>query len=115
MRIWTGATMLPPPRMTLLTKLSAARQAAGTPRRGPGWSAALVIEAVMMPRVFVAIGLLCAIPHVAAAQTGAAPFCLQTVGGGVRCVFGTMGECERARANPSSSQCITRSDAQGTT
>jgi hypothetical protein len=69
----------------------------------------------MMPRVFVAIGLLCAIPHVAAAQTGAAPFCLQTVGGGVRCVFGTMGECERARANPSSSQCITRSDAQGTT
>jgi hypothetical protein len=53
--------------------------------------------------------------HVAAAQSGNAPFCLKTPTGQVRCSFATMGECERARPNASSGQCITRSDAGGTT
>jgi hypothetical protein len=60
-----------------------------------------------------AMALLGAIPPVAA-QTGAAPFCLQTPTG-TRCAFGTMGECERARGSTTSAQCITRTDAQGTT
>jgi hypothetical protein len=50
----------------------------------------------------------------AAAQTGNSPFCLQTAAG-ARCVFTTMGECERARTSSASGQCITRTDAQGTT
>jgi|SoiMethySBSTD1v2_1073268.scaffolds.fasta_scaffold6666399_1 hypothetical protein len=49
-----------------------------------------------------------------AAQTGTAPYCLQT-SGGTRCVFGTMGDCENARSGMSSAQCITNSDAHGTT
>ena len=61
-----------------------------------------------------AIVALCATPQVAAAQTGTAPFCLQTVAG-ARCVFGTMGDCERARGDAPSTQCITRADAHGTT
>jgi hypothetical protein len=57
-----------------------------------------------------------AIAQVAAAQTGSAPFCLQpAAGAGARCVFGTMAECERARASTSSGQCMTRTDAHGTT
>jgi hypothetical protein len=55
-----------------------------------------------------------AMPQVAAAQTGTAPFCLQTAAG-ARCVFATMGECERARTSSSSGQCMTRTDAHGTT
>ena len=57
---------------------------------------------------------LSAVPH-AAAQTGTAPFCLQTPSGGARCVFGSMGECESARGSTSGAQCITSSDARGTT
>jgi hypothetical protein len=53
------------------------------------------------------------VPQAAAAQTGSAPFCLQTAAG-ARCVFGTMSECESARGN-SSGQCMTRTDARGTT
>jgi hypothetical protein len=60
------------------------------------------------------IGALCLLPQVAAAQTGTAPFCLQTPAG-TRCVFGTMGECEKARGSTSRGQCITRTDAHGTT
>jgi hypothetical protein len=66
---------------------------------------------------FAAIVTLCVTPNVAAAQTGTAPFCLQTATG-TRCAFGTMGECESARGNTgdtSPGQCITRTDAQGTT
>jgi hypothetical protein len=49
----------------------------------------------------------------AAAQTGNAPFCLQTAGG-AKCVYMTMGECERARGS-SSAQCMTQADAKGAT
>ncbi len=63
---------------------------------------------------FVSIVVLCGTQQVAVAQTGTAPYCLQTTAG-TRCVFGTMGECERARGSYSSSQCITRTDAHGTT
>jgi hypothetical protein len=61
-----------------------------------------------------AIAALCAMPQFAAAQTGTAPFCLQTAGG-ARCVFGTMAECESARGSSSAGQCMTRTDANGTT
>jgi hypothetical protein len=54
------------------------------------------------------------VPQAAAAQTGSAPFCLQTLSS-VRCVYATMGECERARGDGSNDQCITRTDAQGLT
>ena len=65
----------------------------------------------------VAVVVLLALPEIAAAQTGTAPFCLQTTAG-ARCVFGTMGECESARGSTGDTapgQCITRTDAQGTT
>jgi hypothetical protein len=61
-----------------------------------------------------AIIALHALPQLAVAQTGTAPFCLQTAAG-ARCVFTTMGECERARTSSASGQCITRTDAHGTT
>jgi hypothetical protein len=57
---------------------------------------------------------LCAMPEVVAAQTGNAPFCLQT-GAGVRCIYATADDCERARGSLSSDQCITRTDALGST
>jgi hypothetical protein len=50
----------------------------------------------------------------AAAETGNAPFCLQTATG-AKCVYDTMGECERARGDTSAVQCITQSDAHGVT
>jgi hypothetical protein len=53
--------------------------------------------------------------QVAVAQTGGAPFCLKTATGQLRCVYATMGQCEDARPSASSDQCITRSDAAGTT
>jgi hypothetical protein len=62
----------------------------------------------------IAISALCLTSHVAAAQTGTAPFCLQGLLG-TRCVYGTMGACEAARGNTSPDQCITRTDAHGTT
>jgi hypothetical protein len=62
---------------------------------------------------FAAITALHAMPP-AGAQTGSSQFCLQTAAG-ARCVFDTMGDCERARGNFSSSQCMTRADAHGTT
>jgi len=61
----------------------------------------------------VAIVTFHALAQTAAAQSGNSPFCLQTAAG-ARCVFATMGECERARTS-ASGQCITRTDAQGTT
>ena len=50
----------------------------------------------------------------ATAETGNAPFCLQTATG-AKCVYDTMGECERARGDTSAVQCITQSDAHGVT
>ena len=55
-----------------------------------------------------------AVPQVAAAQSGRAQFCLQDASG-ARCVFDTMGDCERARGSFSAAQCITRTDAHGAT
>src|SRR4030095_15628451 len=57
---------------------------------------------------------ICAAPAVAIAQSGTAPYCLQT-SAGARCVFSTMGECEKARGSTTTSQCITSTDARGTT
>jgi hypothetical protein len=64
--------------------------------------------------VSAAIMAFSAVPQVAVAQTGSAPFCLQTLTS-VRCVYATMADCERARRDSSNDQCITRTDAQGTT
>jgi hypothetical protein len=50
----------------------------------------------------------------AAAQSGNGQFCIQTAAG-ARCVFDTMGDCERVRGSSSSAQCMTRTDAHGTT
>ena len=58
--------------------------------------------------------VLCAMPQIVTAQTGNAPFCLQTAAG-ARCIFATMEECERARGTLSSNQCITSTDARGVT
>lgn len=57
--------------------------------------------------------LLPAIRAAVAAPTGNAPFCLKTASGQLNCSFPTMGQCEQARGG--SDQCITRSDAGGTT
>jgi hypothetical protein len=63
-----------------------------------------------------ALATLAGAPQFAAAQTsGNAPFCLKTAGGQLSCSYSTMGECEQARGSQSSNQCITRSDAGGTT
>jgi len=57
-----------------------------------------------------------ALQGAAVAQTGNAPFCLKRgPTGQVSCIYPTMGECERARGTVSGDQCITRSDAGGTT
>jgi hypothetical protein len=50
----------------------------------------------------------------AAAESGASQYCIQTAAG-ARCLFDTMADCERARGNSSSAQCMTRTDAHGTT
>jgi hypothetical protein len=50
----------------------------------------------------------------AAAQTGNAPFCLQS-STGAKCIYMTMGECERARGDSAIVQCITQADARGVT
>jgi len=70
------------------------------------------MRTVAVPIVLFAIY---AMPQLAAAQTGTAPYCLQSPLTGTRCVYGTMGECENARGSTSSAQCITRTDAHGTT
>jgi hypothetical protein len=63
----------------------------------------------------VAIATLFAMPQTAAAQTGTAPYCLQTTMG-TRCMFSTMAECEAAKGKTTYfEQCLTRTDTQGTT
>jgi len=66
-----------------------------------------------MKALFVCTAVFLAAASGASAQSGSAPFCIQTAGG-ARCVFATMADCERA-ASTTSAQCITRSDAHGTT
>jgi hypothetical protein len=67
-------------------------------------------------RMLVAVIMIMSIaPQIAVAQTGSAPFCLKRTTGQLDCTFPTMGECEQARPSVSSDQCITRSDAAGTT
>ena len=62
-----------------------------------------------------AIVVLLVLPDGVNAQTGTAPFCLQVPNSSARCVYGTLGECEAARGNTSPGQCMTRTDAHGTT
>ena len=63
----------------------------------------------------IAMAALCAIVQTAVAQTGTAPFCLQ-INTGTRCIFSSMGECEAAKGRTTwPEQCITRTDAHGTT
>jgi hypothetical protein len=80
---------------------------AGWERRKPCAS-----YAMKMLLVWAAVTLAVA-PGTAAAQSGTAPFCIQTAAG-ARCVFATMADCERM-ARATSAQCITRADAHGTT
>ena len=56
-----------------------------------------------------------ATPQFAAAQSGSAPYCLQTTMG-TRCMFSTMADCEAAKGKTTYfEQCLTRTDTQGTT
>lgn len=57
--------------------------------------------------------LLASVP-IASAQVGNAQFCLQT-SSGAKCVYTTMGDCERARGDTSAVQCMTQTDARGLT
>jgi hypothetical protein len=68
------------------------------------------MNAAFVPMIFA----FSVVAQIAAAQTGNAPFCLQTAGG-AKCAYMTMAECERARGNSSASQCITQADAKGAT
>jgi hypothetical protein len=65
-------------------------------------------------KMLVLIIALSASPKLAAAQTGNAPFCLQT-STGANCAYITMGDCERARGDTSAAQCISQADAHGVT
>src|SRR5258708_6660945 len=79
----------------------------GHPMRTFLTSAAMLLTAA-------AIMSLSGAPH-AVAQTGNAPFCLKTATGQLNCGYSTMAQCEQARGSQSADQCITRSDASGTT
>jgi hypothetical protein len=64
--------------------------------------------------VGLAVLALAALAQISHAQTGNSPFCLQT-SAGAKCVYMTMGDCERARGNSSAAQCMTQADARGAT
>jgi hypothetical protein len=66
-------------------------------------------------RILIAAILMLSAAQAAEAQSGSAPFCLKAGTGALNCVYGTMGDCERARPSMSADQCITRADADGTT
>ena len=51
----------------------------------------------------------------AGAQTGTGQFCLKTMAGQAKCAFQTMAQCEQARSQGSSDQCVDRSQVGGTT
>ncbi|HZO44721.1 MAG TPA: hypothetical protein VFB68_02455 [Xanthobacteraceae bacterium] len=62
----------------------------------------------------VVIVVVSALPQPAAAQSGTAPYCLQTAMG-TRCMFSTMAECEAAKGKTTYfEQCMTRTDTKGT-
>ncbi len=65
-------------------------------------------------KMLVLILALSAWPKLVAAQTGNAPFCLQT-STGTSCAYITMGDCERARGDAAATQCISQADAHGVT
>jgi hypothetical protein len=48
------------------------------------------------------------------AQTGSGQFCLKSPAGMAQCSYQTMAQCEQARASGSSSQCVDRTQVQGT-
>jgi Protein of unknown function (DUF3551) len=50
----------------------------------------------------------------ALAQTGSGQFCLKGPAGMAQCAYQTMAQCEKARSSGSSSQCVDRSQVQGT-
>jgi hypothetical protein len=62
----------------------------------------------------VALTLLAPALKPAVAQTGTAPFCLKTNTGQLNCSFASLAACEAARERMIG-QCMTRSDAGGTT
>jgi hypothetical protein len=68
----------------------------------------------MKARVILTVVLLPLLAPGAGAQTGSAPFCLQS-STGAKCIYMTMGDCERARGDSSIVQCITHGDAHGIT
>jgi Protein of unknown function (DUF3551) len=49
------------------------------------------------------------------AQTGSGRFCLKGPSGAAQCNFQTMAQCEQAKPAGSTSQCLDRSQVQGTT
>ena len=69
---------------------------------------------LMRTLIILTIVLLRALTEMAGAQTGNAPFCLQTSSGAI-CVYMTMADCERARGDTTVAQCITQADAHGAT
>jgi hypothetical protein len=52
--------------------------------------------------------------QVAIAPRGNAPICLKTMNGQLNCIYGSITQCEQAPGS-SAGQCMTRSDAGGTT
>ena len=54
-------------------------------------------------------------PAVAQQQlTGSAQFCIKGATGPVKCEYQTMAQCQQARPQGSSDQCVPRSEAEGT-
>jgi uncharacterized protein DUF3551 len=49
------------------------------------------------------------------AQTGTGKFCLKSPTGAAQCAYQTMAQCEQAKPAGSPSQCLDRSQVQGTT
>jgi hypothetical protein len=50
----------------------------------------------------------------AQAQTGSGQFCLKNSAGMAQCAYQTMAQCEQAKPSGSTSQCVDRSQVQGT-
>ena len=67
------------------------------------------------PIAYAGITALSAMLQVAIAPTGGAPYCLKTMNSQLRCTYASMSECEAARGDAPSTQCMTRTDAHGTT
>jgi hypothetical protein len=52
-------------------------------------------------------------PQVATAQE--APFCLKSVSGVANCIYQTMAQCEQTKVPGSADQCLSATQARGTT